>query len=79
MIEVGPTSWSLRDLHEVFCSHSRRDERRRTHMEKILRDRRVYELLEEVDRDLALKAQAVGCEHCGGALHQGDYPRKPRG
>jgi hypothetical protein len=48
-------------------------------MEKILQDRRVYKLLEEVDRDLALKAQAVGCEHCGGALHRGDYPRKPRG
>lgn len=48
-------------------------------MEKILRDRIVYELLEEVDRDLALKAQAGGCEHCGGALHRGDYPRKPRG
>ena len=48
-------------------------------MEKILRDRRVYELLEEVDRDLALKAQAVGCEHCGGALHRGDYTRKSRG
>jgi len=48
-------------------------------MEKILRDRRVYELLEEVDRDLALKAQGVGCEHCGGVLHRGDYPRKPRG
>jgi hypothetical protein len=48
-------------------------------MEKILQDRRVYELLEEVDRDLALKAQAVGCERCGGALHRGDYPRKPRG
>jgi hypothetical protein len=48
-------------------------------MEKILRERRVYELLEEVDRDLALNAQAVGCEHCGGALHRGDYARKPRG
>jgi len=48
-------------------------------MEKILRDRRVYELLEEVDRDLAVKAQGVGCEHCGGVLHRGDYPRKPRG
>ena len=48
-------------------------------MEKILRDRRVYELLEEVDRDLALKAQAVGCEHCEGVLHRGDYARKPRG
>jgi len=48
-------------------------------MENILQDKRVYELLEKVDRDLALKAQAGGCEHCGGALHRGDYPRKPRG
>jgi hypothetical protein len=48
-------------------------------MEKILRDRRVYELLEEVDRDLALKAQEFGCEHCEGVLHRGDYARKPRG
>jgi hypothetical protein len=48
-------------------------------MEKILRDRRVYELLEEVDRDLALRAQAGGCEHCGGVVHRGDYRRKPRG
>jgi hypothetical protein len=48
-------------------------------MEKILQDRRVYELLEKVDMDLALRAQGVGCEHCGGALHRGDYPRKPRG
>ena len=48
-------------------------------MENILQDRRVYELLEKVDRDLALKAQGGRCEHCGGALHWGDYPRKPRG
>jgi hypothetical protein len=48
-------------------------------MENLLQDRRVYELLEKVDRDLALRAQAGGCEHCGGALHRGDYPRKPRG
>ncbi len=48
-------------------------------MENALQDRRVYELLEKVDRDLALKAQAGRCEHCGGLLHRGDYPRKPRG
>jgi hypothetical protein len=48
-------------------------------MENLLQDRRVYELLEKVDRDLALQAQAGRCEHCGGALHRGDYPRKPRG
>jgi hypothetical protein len=48
-------------------------------MENALQDGRVYELLEKVDRELALKAQAEGCEHCGGVLHRGDYPRKPRG
>lgn len=48
-------------------------------MEKILQDRRIYELLEKVDEDLALKVQAGGCEHCGGRLHRGDYGRKPRG
>jgi hypothetical protein len=48
-------------------------------METMLQDRRVYELLEKVDRDLALKARAEGCEHCGGVLHRGDYTRKPRG
>jgi hypothetical protein len=48
-------------------------------MEKMLQDRRVYELLEKVDRDLALRAQTEGCEHCGGIVHRGDYTRKPRG
>ncbi len=48
-------------------------------MENILQDRRVHELLEKVDRDLAWKAQRGRCEHCGGQLHRGDYPRKPRG
>ena len=48
-------------------------------MENILQDRRVHELLEKVDRDLALKAQGGRCEHCGGQLHRGDYPRKLRG
>jgi len=48
-------------------------------MENILQDVRVNELLEKVDRDLASKAQEGGCEHCGGVLHRGDYPRKPRG
>ena len=48
-------------------------------MENILQDRRVYELLEKVDRELALKALEGRCEHCGSPLHRGDYPRKPRG
>lgn len=32
----------------------------------------------EFDRDLAARARARGCP-CGGALHSGDYQRKPRG
>ena len=48
-------------------------------MEKILQDKRIYEFLEKVDKDLASAAKAEGCEHCGGLLHRGDYSRKPRG
>lgn len=48
-------------------------------MEKLLRDTRLYDFLEEVDKDFASKAQAGRCEHCGAALHRGDYSRKPRG
>jgi hypothetical protein len=48
-------------------------------MEKLLRDRRLYAFLEEVDADFAAKAQSRGCEYCGAALHRGDYSRKPRG
>ena len=48
-------------------------------MEQILHDQKVYELLERVDADLAARACATGCAHCGGDLHRGDYPRKPRG
>lgn len=48
-------------------------------MEKLLRDRRLYMFLEQVDRDFAAEAQSRGCEHCGAVLHRGDYSRKPRG
>ena len=48
-------------------------------MEKLLQDGKVYELLERVDADLAARAGATGCAHCGGRLHRGDFPRKPRG
>ena len=48
-------------------------------MEKLLRDRRLYVFLEQVDRDFAAEAQSRGCEHCGAVLHRGDYSRKPRG
>jgi len=48
-------------------------------MEKLLRDRKLYEWLERVDIDLAAKVQAEGCSDCGAKLHRGNYKRKPRG
>lgn len=35
--------------------------------------------LEEGDRKLAGRVAELGCPHCGGPLHQGNYERKPRG
>ena len=46
--------------------------------QKLLADARLYAFLFECDKDMAAEARAVGCE-CGGVLHVGDYPRKPRG
>ena len=46
--------------------------------QRLLRDVSFYELLYRIDVDLAAAVRAEGCE-CGGALHRGDYPRKPRG
>jgi len=43
-----------------------------------IHDREVWELLKKLDRDLALKSQAVGGENCGDDLHPAEYTRKPR-
>ena len=49
-------------------------------MEKVLKDGRLFKLLEKMDSDMAAVAEREGCEHCGEEkLHHGDYPRKPRG
>lgn len=49
-------------------------------MEKLLKDGRLFKLLEKIDSDMAEDAAAEGCDHCGEEkLHRGDYPRKPRG
>lgn len=37
-----------------------------------------YQLLLAIDADHAEQVRAAGCS-CGGALHVGDFPRKPRG
>ena len=44
----------------------------------LLQDPRFFQLLLRVDQELAQQTRAGGCV-CGGALHRGDYPRKPRG
>jgi len=44
-----------------------------------LADQPRFQLLEEVDADLAAAAHKQGCLACGGRLHRADYGRKPRG
>ena len=39
----------------------------------------IYPILLHLDRELAREACQGGCLFCGGALHQANYPRKPRG
>lgn len=48
-------------------------------MKNLLYDQNLCNALEKFDADLTEKAQSLGCPHCGGVLHRGDYPRKPRG
>jgi len=45
---------------------------------KLLGDVRLFELLGQIDEDLARQARERGCR-CGGRLHRACYPRKPRG
>lgn len=44
----------------------------------LLQDPRFFELLLRIDQELAQRSHAAGCA-CGGVLHCGNYPRKPRG
>jgi hypothetical protein len=44
----------------------------------LLQDPNFFRLLLRVDQELALARRVLGCA-CGGVLHGGDYPRKPRG
>jgi hypothetical protein len=41
-------------------------------------DARFLAALLGIDQGMAAEAKAAGCD-CGGVLHRGDYPRKPRG
>lgn len=42
-------------------------------------DKKLYDLLLQVDRDLAAAARAAACPRCGGRLDSARYRRKPRG
>ena len=39
----------------------------------------LWSLLGVIDRQIADHVRALSCPICGGKLHCGDYPRKPRG
>ncbi|PJC05910.1 MAG: hypothetical protein CO070_00120 [Gallionellales bacterium CG_4_9_14_0_8_um_filter_55_61] len=43
----------------------------------LLQNPNFFQLLLQIDIELAAQARSVGCR-CGGALHRANYPRKPR-
>ena len=45
----------------------------------LLRDKKLYDLLLQVDRELAADARAAACPCCSGRLDSALYRRKPRG
>jgi hypothetical protein len=45
----------------------------------VLKDPGLYPLLVAIDEELAAETRALGCKHCGSKLHEGGFPRKPRG
>jgi len=42
-------------------------------------DREFFAALARADAEIAAAVGGDGCGRCGGRLHRGDYPRKPRG
>ena len=48
-------------------------------MEKILRDKRLYQFLEKIDGQMAEAVRAEGCLICQSKVHGASYVRKPRG
>lgn len=44
----------------------------------LLQDIKFFQILVRIDEEFAQQSRAAGCA-CGGALHQANYPRKPRG
>jgi len=46
---------------------------------KLFGEAKFYHALERIDAELAEAIRRARCQRCGGALHAGHYPRKPRG
>ena len=44
----------------------------------LLFDATLYTALARLDEEIAAEAKSKGCQFCGGVLHNGQYPRKPR-
>jgi hypothetical protein len=45
----------------------------------LLQDPGLYPMLVAIDEELTAATRAQGCSHCGAKLHEGGFPRKPRG
>ncbi len=39
---------------------------------------KFWSWLLKIDEGIGARVAAAGCQHCGGPLHRGDFPRKPR-
>jgi hypothetical protein len=48
-------------------------------MNSLINDPKLYEILLQIDKDLAAQTKEKGCPHCGGVLHSACYPRKLKG
>ncbi len=48
-------------------------------MDEVVLDGEFFSILERIDEQIAANVAQGRCTHCGGPLHRGDYPRKPRG
>lgn len=46
-------------------------------MISLLKDSRLYDILLQIDKEIAAETRDKGCPNCGGVLHSACYPRKP--
>ncbi len=48
-------------------------------LSELIQKPKIYQLLHQIDEDLAGEHKEAGCSYCGGPLHTANYVRKPRG